>query len=432
MLMPNTDNTLLIIDDEREVLNAVRRQFRKKYRVFIAENACEAFNILNKETVHVVVSDQRMPEMTGTEIFETVKTQQPDIIRLILTGYSDIQAVMDAINISNVYQFILKPWKIEHLDHAVEKAFEHYWLKNYNQALLTQLQTTNVALEKEIDQRKAAEIELKKHRDQLEQEVDKRTAELRQTNQKLLEARIIAERANESKSIFVANVVHDIKAPLNGIMLTGQILLDTSLTDEQMEFVKLIESSSNTLLKLLNDIMDFSKIEANKLTLESIKFNIYQTYEQTIHLLDVMAKQKNVDLKYSIEKNIPEILIGDPLRIQQVLFNLVGNAIKFTDKGHVSISVSVIDIDDSLVTLKTIIKDTGIGISKKQIEKLFFSYYQADKSIARKYGGTGLGLNISKKLVEMMNGSIHVDSEINIGSTFTFTIPIGYQTNLPQ
>ena len=432
MLMPNTDNTLLIIDDEREVLNAVRRQFRKKYRVFIAENACEAFNILNKETVHVVVSDQRMPEMTGTEIFETVKTQQPDIIRLILTGYSDIQAVMDAINISNVYQFILKPWKIEHLDHAVEKAFEHYWLKNYNQALLTQLQTTNVALEKEIDQRKAAEIELKKHRDQLEQEVDKRTAELRQTNQKLLEARIIAERANESKSIFVANVVHDIKAPLNGIMLTGQILLDTSLTDEQMEFVKLIESSSNTLLKLLNDIMDFSKIEANKLTLESIKFNIYQTYEQTIHLLDVMAKQKNVDLKYSIENNIPEILIGDPLRIQQVLFNLVGNAIKFTDKGHVSISVSVIDIDDSLVTLKTIIKDTGIGISKKQIEKLFFSYYQADKSIARKYGGTGLGLNISKKLVEMMNGSIHVDSEINIGSTFTFTIPIGYQTNLPQ
>jgi signal transduction histidine kinase len=420
MVVHNKNNTLLVVDDEKHILKAIRRQFRKKYRVFIAESADEALQLMNKEKVHVVISDQRMPVMTGTELFQNIRCHFPDVIRLILTGYSDIKAVIDAINVSNVFQFILKPWIIADLDQIVEKAFERYWLINGNRVLLEQLKVTNTSLEKEIIQRKKIEIELNQHKDHLEQEVEKRTAELKQTNQNLLEARIAAEKANASKSIFLANMSHDIRTPMNGIIGMVEILLETTLSPEQIEYIETIGSSADTLLRLLNDILDFSKIEANKLTLESIDFDLHKVFERTTQLLDIIAKQKKIDLICSIDRKIPETVKGDPVRIQQIMYNLIGNAIKFTEKGSVHITVCA--INNEPLTIQTSIKDTGIGIPKKQLDQLFSPFVQADISISRKYGGTGLGLSIAKKLVEMMNGTIHAESEVNVGSTFTFTI----------
>ncbi|KPA09494.1 Multi-sensor hybrid histidine kinase [Candidatus Magnetomorum sp. HK-1] len=419
-------NTLLVVDDEVEILNSVRRQFRKKYRVLVANDALTAIKILSKEEIQVIISDQRMPGMTGTEMFGNIKVKYPDAIRLILTGYSDIQAIIDAINIGNVYQFILKPWQQLEMDAIVNNAFERFWLINGNQQLLEELKRSNHALENEIIERKNIEKELKKHRDHLEIEVGKRTAELKNLNQELIKARDIAERANQSKSTFLANMSHDIRTPMNGIIGMVDILIDTPLEEYQKDYVKTISSSAEGLLGLLNDILDFSKIEANKLTLECIDFNFCQTVERTIELLTVKANEKNIDLICSISPETPEMLKGDPVRIQQIMFNLIGNAIKFTDKGEVIVKVSATKKEGNNATIQIIVKDTGIGISQENQSHLFQVFSQADTSVTRKFGGSGLGLSISKQLAEMMNGTILVKSEENIGSEFTATLCLEY------
>ena len=415
-------NTLLIVDDEIEIVKTLRRQFRKKYKVIVANDAYTAMDVLSKEAVQVIISDQRMPGLTGTEMFKSIKAEYPDAVRLILTGYSDIQAVIDSINVGNVFQFLLKPWNQSKLDDIVDQAFERYWMIHGNKQLLEELKQTNQVLEKEIKERKKIEIELKKHKDHLELEVEKRTAELKELNNELIKAKDIAEKANESKSSFLANMSHDIRTPMNGIIGMVDILLDTPLSNDQRDFVQTINSSAETLLSLINDILDFSKIEANKLSLESIEFSIHDTVKNTIDLLAVKANEKKLYLHYTISPETPHVLKGDPVRIKQILFNLIGNAIKFTKKGGVNVQVQLIERNGDNVHIQISIKDTGIGISKENQSTLFQKFTQADSSITRKFGGTGLGLTISKQLAQMMNGDIQLKSEENVGSEFIVRI----------
>jgi signal transduction histidine kinase/response regulator RpfG family c-di-GMP phosphodiesterase len=246
--------------------------------------------------------------------------------------------------------------------------------------------------------------------------------ELRKENIALEKARQLAESAGKMKSAFLANMSHEIRTPMNGIISFTELLLDTKLNDEQRSFVEIIRGSSDNLLNIINEILDFSKIEAGELHLEEIDFNLTDSVEQTIEVLANNAYSKGIELSCQIEPTIPNNLQGDPTRLSQILTNLIGNAIKFTDRGGVSIDISSLATTDLQTTLYFQVQDTGIGIDVENKDKIFQSFSQADSSTTRQYGGTGLGLAISKRLIEMMGGEIGVSSEPDAGSLFWFTL----------
>jgi signal transduction histidine kinase/CheY-like chemotaxis protein/CHASE2 domain-containing sensor protein len=246
--------------------------------------------------------------------------------------------------------------------------------------------------------------------------------ELTKENIALEKARQLAESAGKMKSAFLANMSHEIRTPMNGIISFTELLLDTRLNEEQRSFVETIRCSSDSLLNIINEILDFSKIEAGELHLEEIDFNLTDTVEQTIDVLANNAYSKGIELSCRIEPTIPNHLQGDPTRLGQILTNLIGNAIKFTDRGGVSIDVSAIATTSRQTTLYFQVQDTGIGIDTDSQDKIFQSFSQADSSTTRQYGGTGLGLAISKRLIEMMGGEIGVISAPSAGSIFWFTL----------
>jgi signal transduction histidine kinase/CheY-like chemotaxis protein/CHASE2 domain-containing sensor protein len=246
--------------------------------------------------------------------------------------------------------------------------------------------------------------------------------ELTKENIALEKARQLAESAGKMKSAFLANMSHEIRTPMNGIISFTELLLDTRLSEEQRSFVETIRCSSDNLLNIINEILDFSKIEAGELHLEEIDFNLTDTVEQTIDVLANNAYSKGIELSCRIEPTIPNRLQGDPTRLGQILTNLIGNAIKFTDRGGVSIDVSAIATTSRQTTLYFQVQDTGIGIDTDSQDKIFQSFSQADSSTTRQYGGTGLGLAISKRLIEMMGGEIGVISAPSAGSIFWFTL----------
>jgi signal transduction histidine kinase/CheY-like chemotaxis protein len=256
------------------------------------------------------------------------------------------------------------------------------------------------------------------HTSMLEEKVKQRTGELR-------EAMLLASAASEAKSQFLANMSHEIRTPLNAVLGLAHLLSETKLEPQQRDYVEKIEIAGHTLLHIVNDILDFSKIEAKRIELERTEFAL----EDILVMLDAIAsaglKGKPVAFHCGIEAGVPDRLVGDRLRLQQVLVNLVSNAIKFTARGHVRLDITLEDRRDDTVWLKFMVQDTGIGIAPDQQEKLFQAFTQADASTTRRYGGTGLGLAISRHLVELMGGRLELTSQPGVGSTFHFTLPFG-------
>lgn len=382
---------LLIVDDEDEILKSLYRQFRRDYQVYTARSAEEGFRLLMENPIQVIISDQRMPEITGSEFLGKVKTEYPDAIRLLLTGYADIQAVISAVNEGNIFRYVTKPWDPVELSTIVRQAFERYHLLVENRKLLVELQTGNA---------------------RLEQRVAERTAELKDALDKL-------QTVNMQKDLYMGMAAHDLRSPITVIQGFTDLLLHPKTPPEDYpEIVRVIRETLHNMLKLLDDILDITAIESGKLALRSRRVRIRSYMEDILHLNGMLAERKHIRL---IDDFPPSIGDGwfDPQRIEQVFNNLLSNAFKFSHEGT-TVTVAGRRVDGGI---EFSVSDQGQGIRPDELALVFGEFQKMSTRPTNGEHSTGLGLSICKRIVELHGGIIRVESELGRGSRFFFVLP---------
>ena len=365
--------------------------------------------------------DVRMPPgWDGVETTFQIWQKYPDLQVVICTAYSDYswEDMIKKLGYSDRLVILKKPFdNVEVLQLAI--SMTEKW-RLYNQSRL-RLEDLERMVSNRTSELQKSNADLATANDMLKIATDKA--------QKMAEGALVA---NKAKSEFLANMSHEIRTPMNGVVGMINLLLDTDLTHEQRDFARTVQYSAEALLVIINDILDFSKIEAGKMAFEKVEFNLQDTIKSSIDLLLLRAQEKNLALNYTIAPDVCRRVVGDTSRLRQILLNLLGNAVKFTEKGHATLEVTQIGETEDESHLRFSIRDTGIGMTEATQKKLFQSFTQADASTNRKFGGTGLGLAICRRLVELMGGEIGVNSVLNKGSTFWFSIHLAKQKNLSR
>lgn len=419
---------ILYVDDEIGNLRVFQASFRKKYHIHTAQSGSEALEILAEKEIHLLITDQKMPKMTGVELLEQVTEQFPDVMKLILTGYSDVEDIIRALNKCGIFRYLMKPWQKDEMGNTLDKALEIYQLRKDRKQLLSKLKVANEQLEERIQHRTK---ELSQANAQLTQEIEER----KEIEKDLVKAKERAEEGSKAKQLFLSTMSHEIRTPLNAVIGMAHLLKESSLDEAQQENLGVLLFSAKGLLTLINDILDFSRIEAGKLEIEYVPFNFHDLIRNISNAHRIKAEEMQLGYFVSIDPNIPQTLIGDQTRLGQILNNLLGNALKFTSSGEVQVQAHLLEQHNDQLRLKFIVKDTGIGIPQEKLKPIFDQFSQASSETTRKYGGSGLGLAIAKRLTELQGGTIHVESIVGKGSSFFVELPFkaaGVDTVIPS
>jgi len=380
--------TILYIDDEPENLIGFKYTFREDFTIFLANSAREGFKALKENNIKIIVCDQRMPEMTGVEFFEKTALEYPDIVRILLTGYTNIQDIINAINKGQIYRYLSKPWNNDELKLAIENGLKLYNLQEENKILIEELQKMNKQLEV---------------------------------------AKNIAIDSDKLKSAFIANISHEIRTPLNAIIGLSTIVSSNSIDYEQKsEYINLIEENAHQLLSVFDEVFFLSKLESAEIAVEKSEFEItgllsdlYENFRNS----ELLLKKLNVRLICKFCNLVSsEILITDRYKLHKLLYNLINNAIKYTEKGYIEYGYTIIVNEKNEKQIQFYVKDTGIGIHQNEFDKIFERFIKIEHKDSY-FVGTGLGLTISKKLSEILGGTIYLTSEVDKGTTFFVQMP---------
>ncbi|HEX9389787.1 MAG TPA: response regulator [Usitatibacteraceae bacterium] len=425
---------ILVVDDEPQTLVAMQELLSQPDRdIVLARSGEEALRKILKVDFALILLDIRMPGIDGFEtaalVRGRIRSRHTPII-FLTAALEDMQSMFRGYEVGAV-DYILKP---VHPDVLKSKV-----------AIFADLYDKTAQLSAQIARRKAAERELSRLNEDLEFKVRERTTSLisvnerlrkeidarKQTESELYGAKIAAEAANLAKSTFLANMSHEIRTPMNAIIGMTELALEASSSSEQRDYLGIVKTSCDSLLTIVNDILDFSKIEAGHLEIETVPFSLRDCVGDALKALAHQAHSKGLELVSNVATEAPDALLGDPGRLRQILLNIAGNAIKFTEHGEVVVTVEVQSADDGAVFLQFMVRDTGTGISDDKQRAIFEPFLQGDSSTTRVFGGTGLGLTISARLVRMMDGRIWVESQPGKGSTFYFTVHVCAQKTPP-
>jgi len=389
--VPLERQILLVVDDEHAITSSVSDLLRNRYTVLTAAGAEEALRHLENSDVAVVISDQRMPKMTGAELLALVALSKPDITRILLTGYADLESVIHAVNQGKIYFYLTKPWQESEVVTVVEKAVEHHSLLRERAKLIDELREANAGLETKVEER---------------------TRELREKN-------LALEAADKVKNEFLGIAAHDMRSPLGAIQSLTELLLDEAeLRDgERVEFLTLIRQTSESMRGLVNDLLDITSIERGKLNLERHHVNLYRYLAEVERFNQSLARRKQIRLQTRVEPDLPEVCF-DEERVRQVLNNLLGNAVKFSNPG----TTVTMEVRRVAGGMEFAVRDEGQGIKADELPLLFGAFQRTSTKPTGGEESSGLGLCICKKIVEAHGGWIGVESEVGKGSRFAFTL----------